>query len=234
MSNLFSVEMILVTVFGYPLSYIEFVGTVLYLASVYLVARRHVLTWPVGIVSVLLFMILFYQIRLYSAAAEQVVYLAACTYGWWYWAQSGLRDGKVEDVGFSPTPTLLKWLGLIVVLSAGLGFVMSRVHEWAPTLFPEAASFPLIDASTTVTSLVAMWLMARKRTESWVLWIAVDVVSIWLYFVKGVVFVSLQYVVLLGLATLGLLAWMKVSRSGTQAGRGQGPDFRLREGSAEL
>ncbi|WP_205849223.1 nicotinamide riboside transporter PnuC [Natronospirillum operosum] len=212
MSNLFSVEMILVTVLGYPLSYIEFFGTVLYLASVYLVAKRHVLTWPVGIVSVLLFMVLFYQIRLYSAAAEQMVYLAACTYGWWYWAQSGIQAGRVEGVGFSPVPTLLKWLGVIVVLSAALGLVMTRVHEWAPTLFPEAAAFPLIDAATTVTSLVAMWLMARKRTESWVLWIAVDVVSIWLYFVKGVAFVSLLYVVLLGLATLGLLAWLKAGR----------------------
>ena len=70
--NILSVQNIAFSVLGYPMSYIEFVGTVLYLWSVWLIARRRVLTWPVGIVSVLLYMALFYQIRLYSDSLEQI------------------------------------------------------------------------------------------------------------------------------------------------------------------
>jgi nicotinamide mononucleotide transporter len=71
MPDLLSVDTVFLTVLGYPLSYIELVGTVLYLASVWLIAKRNVLTWPVGIVSVVLFAILFYQIQLYADTIEQ-------------------------------------------------------------------------------------------------------------------------------------------------------------------
>ena len=82
MSNPLSVNTVFFTVLGYPMSYIELVGTILYLLSVWLIARRNMLTWPVGIVSVLLYMALFYQIRLYSDALEQVYYSGrACTGG---------------------------------------------------------------------------------------------------------------------------------------------------------
>jgi nicotinamide mononucleotide transporter len=90
MLELLSVNTIAFTVIGYPMSYIELVGTLLYLASVWLIARKNMLTWPVGIVSVLLYMALFYQIRLYSDALEQVYYLGASVYGWWYWRRSAL------------------------------------------------------------------------------------------------------------------------------------------------
>lgn len=72
MTTLLSVDNVFFTVPGYPMSYIEFAGTILYLASVWLIARRNVLTWPIGIASVLLYLILFYQIHLYSDALEQV------------------------------------------------------------------------------------------------------------------------------------------------------------------
>jgi nicotinamide mononucleotide transporter len=70
MLELFSVNNIAFTILGYPMSYIEFIGTILYLWSVWLIARKQMLTWPVGIVSVLLYMALFYQIRLYSDTLE--------------------------------------------------------------------------------------------------------------------------------------------------------------------
>ncbi|MDQ5910359.1 MAG: nicotinamide mononucleotide transporter [Pseudomonadota bacterium] len=77
--------------------------------------------------------------------------------------------------------------------------------------FPEAASYPWLDALTTVMSLVAMWLMARRRIESWVYWIIVDVIGIGLYFVKEVRFVALLYAILLALAIRGLIDWRKAS-----------------------
>ena len=81
----FSVNKIIFTFLNYPMSYIEFIGTIFYLWSVWLIARRNILTWPVGIISVLLYMALFYQIQLYSDTVEQVYYLIASAYGWWRW-----------------------------------------------------------------------------------------------------------------------------------------------------
>lgn len=220
MSDLFSVDTIWFNVLGYPMSYLEFIGTLFYLASVILIARKNVLTWPVGIISVILYFLLFYQFRLYSDAIEQVYYLAASAYGWWFWTRVGARADSGLRVGFSPLPVLLRWAGVTAVLSVALGFVMTRVHEWAPAIFPEPAAFPFLDALTTVMSLVAMWLMARRRTESWVYWIIVDVLAVGIYAAKDIRFVALLYVVLLVIAVRGFLYWRRSGVGGAVEAEG--------------
>ena len=207
--NLLSIDTIAFTFLGYPMSYLELVGTVLYLWSVWLIARRNILTWPIGIVSVLLYLLLFYQIQLYADAIEQVYYLAASFYGWWYWQRSVSESGKTAGMRFSSREKILKTLGLTLVLSLLTGWLIGNIHNILPRLFPEPASFPFLDALTTVMSFVAMWLMARKRTESWFYWIIVNVIGIGLYYVKDVRLVSLLYVILLGLAFRGLHEWRR-------------------------
>jgi nicotinamide mononucleotide transporter len=209
MTTLLSVETIFFTLLGYPISYLEFVGTILYLWSVWLIAKRNILTWPVGILSVLLFMMLFFQIRLYSAALEQVYYLGACSAGWWFWSRSKLKHRTIQAVSFGGHRIVLFWIAVTAVLAGCLGAAMTKVHLWLPSLFPEAAAFPHLDALTTVMSFVAMGLMVQRRIESWIYWIVVDVISIWLYFVKGIPFLSLLYVLLLALAISGLIRWIK-------------------------
>jgi nicotinamide mononucleotide transporter len=213
MTNFFSVNNTAFTVFGYPLSYIELVGTVFYLWSVWLIARRRIWTWPIGIVAVILYMLIFYQIRLYSDALEQVYYLLASVYGWWHWLRSPREGATIVSVSFSDTKSILLWLVASVVLGVGLGAFMSRAHVLLPSIFPEAASYPYIDALTTIGSFTAMWLTARRRIESWVYWIVIDVVGIGLYYVKGVKFIALLYVILLGLASKGLVSWSRQLRS---------------------
>jgi nicotinamide mononucleotide transporter len=220
MSRLLSTDTVFFTVLGYPMSYIEFFGTLLYLWSVWLITRRNMLTWPVGIASVLLYMMIFYQVRLYSDALEQVYYLAASVYGWWNWSKVRPTSRVPVDVGFSTGRERLAWLCLTIGLALALGGVMSHVHEWAQRVFPEAASFPYLDASTTAMSLVAMWLMACRRVESWYYWLVVDCVGIGLYYVKGVKFISLLYVILLVLAINGLIAWKKAAELQASQGRG--------------
>ncbi|MGB8703327.1 MAG: nicotinamide riboside transporter PnuC [Thermosynechococcaceae cyanobacterium] len=207
--HIVSVENIALVVLGYPLSYVELVGTILYLWSVWLISKRRILTWPIGIVSVLLYMALFYQIRLYSDTLEQIYYLGASVYGWRKWNQSPQKKGQITDVIYSSRRAIIAWIALTVVISAGTGLLMSRVHLWLPSIFPESASFPYLDALTTIMSFVAMWLMAQKKIESWFYWIIVDVIGIWLYFEKDVRFVSLLYVILLFLAINGLRMWRK-------------------------
>ena len=122
----------------------------------------------------------------------------------------GQKDHVISDVAYSAGRAALAAVCATVVLALSLGYAMSRLHVWASALFPEAASYPCLDAVTTVMSFTAMWLMARKRIESWVYWIIVDVIGIWLYFVKDVRFISLLYVSLLVLAVKGLTDWRQV------------------------
>jgi nicotinamide mononucleotide transporter len=98
-------------------------------------------------------------------------------------------------------------LGLTLGIGWALGGVMRQVHLWLPSLFPEAAAFPFLDAITTVMSFTAMALMAQKRIESWWYWIVVDGIAIGLYYVKEVRFLSLLYVILLAIAVNGLRSW---------------------------
>jgi nicotinamide mononucleotide transporter len=208
LSDFLSVHNVAFTIFGYPMSWVELCGTLLYLWSVWLITRRRILTWPVGIVSVLLYMVLFYQIRLYADALEQVYYLAASVYGWWRWSQLPKEGGAVTGVHFGSLRSVLFWLVLTIVVGLATGALLARIHSFFPTLFPEAASYPYVDALTTIASFTAMWLMARQRIESWCYWIVIDVLGIGLYYVKAVRFVSLLYVVLLVLAIKGLLGWI--------------------------
>lgn len=209
MLSLLDVNNIAFTILGYPMSYVELIGTLLYLWSVWLISRRRLLTWPVGIVSVLLYMVLFYQIQLYSDTIEQLYYLGASIYGWVFWNRSSRDKDQIIDVAYSNRRAIIFWISITGVVSILVGILMGKIHLFLPLLFPEAASFPFLDAVTTIMSFTAMWLMAKKKIESWLYWIVVDVIGIWLYFIKDVKLISLLYVILLVMAINGLRSWHK-------------------------
>jgi nicotinamide mononucleotide transporter len=213
MLNLLSIDNIAFSFLGYPMSYIEFIGTILYLWSVWLISKRNRLTWPIGIASVFLYMILFYQIRLYSDTIEQIYYLGASIYGWWIWNNSPAEKGQITDVFYSGIKSIIIWVVITLGLSVLLGNLMSQIHILFPTVFPDKASYPFLDGLTTIMSFSAMWLMAQKKIESWIYWIIVDIFGIWLYFVKDVKFISLLYVILLFMAINGLVMWSKAART---------------------
>jgi nicotinamide mononucleotide transporter len=217
MLEVFSVNTIFFTILEYPVSYLEFVGTVLYFTSVWLIARRNVLTWPIGIASVILYMMLFYQFNLYSDTIEQVYYLVASAFGWWFWSRG--EKGEKVATGFSNVKEISLWAVATVVLGLSLGAAMSSIHIWIPAIFPEPASLPYIDALTTVMSFSAMWLLTLKRAESWIYWILVDIAAVYVYFTKGIMFVGLQYIVLLGIAIYGFISWLPGKKSTSESVR---------------
>ncbi len=207
MTALFSTGTVLFRVAGYAMSPVEFLGTLLTLWSVWLVTRRNVWTWPIGNLGGLLFAFLFYQIRLYSDLVEQIYYIATGFYGWWVWTRRGPASERELAVTVASPRLRAVSLGAVVLGTALLGFVMTRVNWWWPAWFPETASYPYWDAFTTVVSFTAQLLMAHKKLDCWPLWVLVDVIGIALYFVKGVVFVSFLYVIFLGLALSGWRSW---------------------------
>lgn len=212
LANFFDINTTLFTVFGYPMSYLEFFGTVLNLACVWLVARNNIWTWPIGNIAVILFAVLFYQIQLYSDFFEQIYFLITGFYGWWVWAQLRRKEKGVEQKkGASITTSSVRERLITVAIVIGgtglLGLFMANIHTLLPRFFAEPASFPYLDAFTTFLSFVATILMAHKKIECWVLWILVDIIGIGLYFAKDVVFISLLYAIFLILATKGFFNW---------------------------
>ena len=152
---------------------------------------------------------MFYQIQLYSDTFEQAYYLGASAYGWWMWRSVQPADLAPHALHYSSQRSIALTLVITLVLGLLLGYITSHLHLWLPQWFAVAASYAYIDALTTLMSFTATILMARKRIECWIYWILVDVVGIWLYYVKDVKFLALLYCLFLLMATSGLLAWRK-------------------------
>jgi nicotinamide mononucleotide transporter len=217
--HLLDINTVFFTFLNYPMSYLEFFGTVFNIWCVWLTAKGRISSWGVGIVGIVLYLFLFYQIQLYSDMVEQFYFLVMSFVGWWLWLHPRSDSERAPDkrlrIGNSGWRTSLAYAAVIVAGTLAMGALMSHIHLLLPRFFPEAASFPYLDAFTTVMSFAATVLMARKKVECWYLWILVDIIGIGLYYTKGVKFISLEYLVFLVLATKGLLEWQAQLRGYT-------------------
>lgn len=178
---------------------IEIIAVIAGLICVYLVIRQSIWCWPAGLIQVSLYIYIFYEVKLYSDVILHIIYVLLNIYGWYHW----LYGGKARDslpVTDQTTKTNTLWLIFIAIGTVLWGWIMATNTD---------ASLPYPDAFTTVASLSAQWLMARKRLESWVLWIVVDIVATIVYYMKGLYLTSGLYLVFLGMATAGLFAWRK-------------------------
>ncbi|MEW5747701.1 MAG: nicotinamide riboside transporter PnuC [Candidatus Thermoplasmatota archaeon] len=178
---------------------IEVLGVVTGLLTVWLTVRQKVLCWPIGIVNILLFMVLFYQVKLYADLGLQVVFLILSFYGWYYWIHPKKGEASV------PVTTLSWRSGAGTAATWGLGTVVMGAALATYT----DASVPYWDSSTTVMSIIAQYLMSLKKLESWYLWIAADVVDTGIYLYKELYLMSGLYAVFLVLATAGYIEWRK-------------------------
>ena len=209
---LFDINEIAVTILNYPMSYLEIIGTLFGVVCVWLVVKEKILSWPIGIVNIIFFFILFYQIRLYSDMMLQVVFLFLSIYGWYKWKKpsKGLENKNNElKITLLTGKQRLLILILISLLTYFLYLFVKDIHIILPTFFPEPARAPLRDAFTTVASITAQYIMCKKKLESWVLWIAVDVIAFVYYFQAGVALVGIEYILFTVLATTGLIKWRK-------------------------
>jgi nicotinamide mononucleotide transporter len=181
---------------------LEIAGFVLSVLAVWLTARQHLLCWPVGIASVIVYAVVFVDVKLYSDAGLQVIFAILQVYGWIVWARTGPAPGVQRPIGrTSPAAAAL----LLLLGSAGtaaLGYTMATYTD---------AALPYWDAGTTAFSLVGQWLTARKAIECWPVWIVVDVVYIGIYVVKDLHLTALLYAIFIGLALYGWWEWHSVS-----------------------
>ena len=203
--SIFDISNIACVVLDYPLSWIELIGTIFGLTTVYLAYRENILTWPIGLINVAAFFFLFYQVNLYSDMILQVYFFIMSIYGWYYW-----RTKPNNQAITSLSHNWQKKYAIILVFgSAVLGILMSKVHLIFPAIFEVPAAYPFADAFTTIASILATILLSRKVLENWYLWIAVDLVSILLYTLKGIHLVAIEYTVFLIICIFGLIKWRR-------------------------
>jgi nicotinamide mononucleotide transporter len=205
---LFDVKETFFTVLSHPVSYVEFIGTALGLISVFLAARANILTWPTGILNAIFFLIIFYQIHLYSDMFLQCYYCGMGVYGWFSWKYKA--DHHESAISTLDNRTRLSVIGLIAVVVLVVGTLVSQIHLMLPQVFDHPASYPYIDTFIAISSILATILLARRFFETWVLWITVDITSIGLYSVKGVKLIALEFCIFLALAMLGIYSWYRL------------------------
>jgi nicotinamide mononucleotide transporter len=181
---------------GAPVSNAEVIGFVTGALCVWLVARQHVLNWPIGITNNLVWILLFAEAGLFADSMLQVVYIALAVFGWWTWT----TRGRTDSLPVSRTPAS-QAVALTVVGIGGTALITWFLAVATPS------TVPFWDAVTTVLSLLATWGQAYKKLSSWWLWIAADLVYIPLYLHKDLVLTAILYLGFLALCVRGLWLW---------------------------
>ncbi|MBP1605544.1 MAG: hypothetical protein H6Q08_918 [Acidobacteria bacterium] len=185
------------------MSSLELFGVLSGMATVWLATRQNIWCWPVGFVASSLFIVIFYEAKLYGAMGLQVVYLGLCIYGWYSWLHGGPQHGRLRVSRTSPR--------LLAALALGGAVTTIVLGTWLDRRTD--AALPYLDAGTTSFSLVAQWLQARKRIENWALWLAVDTIYVGMNLSRGLVLTAGLYAVYLGLAVVGFRQWRQSMRA---------------------
>ena len=187
---------------------IEFVAVFAGIGSVWFSRKENILVYPLGIINTVFYIYLSIRGHLLGEASVNIYYTIMSVYGWVLWSK---KDKQKNETVLHITYSNRKgWIEQILFF----GFFYLTIFfslSWAKQAFaPEA--IPWADAFASATAYTGMWLMAKKKVESWIWWIATNLASIPLYFIKGYVFTSVQFIVLLIIAIAGLIEWRKRGR----------------------
>ena len=176
---------------------LEFVAVVFGIVSVLLSRIEHIGVYPTGIINTGIYIYLSLIAGLYAEASVNTYYTVMSVIGWVMWSRQR-GDGEKLHISAS-TPT--EWRNSLIF------FALSWVVLWYVLQKYTNSTVPLADAFASATAYTGMWLMARKKLENWLWWIATNIAAIPLYFIKGYVFTSFQYLVFLVLAVMGWVEW---------------------------
>ena len=206
---------------------LEIIAAFFGIISVFYAKKENILVFPTGIISTVIYVYLLSKWNLYGDLIINIYYTIMSIYGWYMWSK--IIDDKKNHIPISRTNTndKLKTFGIFLftsifviivyryynVMPNNLGFIESVEYAYTNMTSGSLENFrkitPYLDTFTTGIFFAAMWLMANKKIENWTFWIAGNIVSIPLYFVKGYGFTGIQYSIFLILAIQAYLAWKK-------------------------
>lgn len=180
---------------------IEVLGAFLGILYIVFSIKQNVLTWPTGLATSILYVIVFFQSKFYADMGLQVYYVVISIYGWYYWLK-GSEKGSNKGVTVKRTSFRL-WIKLAVItfiFYAGLLFILINFTD---------SDVPYMDSMTTALSIVATWMLARKYIEHWLIWIFVDLFSSGLYVYKNLWATAVLFIIYTVMAAIGYYQWKK-------------------------
>jgi nicotinamide mononucleotide transporter len=167
------------------------------LLSVWSMKKESILAFPFGIINVLIYVYICFTAKLYAYAGINLFYFVMSVYGWYNWMRRGALEEKLRITRCSDRERIVNLVAVIVFF-----FIL-----WAVLKKFTDSIVPFWDAITTAIYIVGMWLLARKKIENWILWIAGDFISIFLFAWEKLWFSSFQFTVFTIIAVMGYLEW---------------------------
>ena len=180
---------------------IELLGAILGIAFIFFSIRQNILTWPTGLATSALYIVVFFQSKFYADMGLQVYYVIISIYGWYYW----IKGNKPENNTTVPVRRTSKklWLKLIAIALLLYFAILIILLNFTDS------DVPFMDSFTTALSIVATWMLAKKYIEQWLIWIFVDVISAGLYIYKELWPTVILFAVYTVMAYLGYIHWKK-------------------------
>jgi nicotinamide mononucleotide transporter len=189
-------------------SWLEFIAVISGITSVWFSKKENILVYPVGLINTIFYVYLSIDGSLYGEASVNLYYTIMSIYGWILWTRKDRQDHIVLHI---TTSSKKEWTQQLIFFGCFYVAIFASL-SWAKAAF-SANTIPVMDAFASATAFTGMWLMAKKKVESWYWWIATNVTSIPLYFIKNYVLTSVYYLVLLVLAIFGLMEWRQRARN---------------------
>ena len=183
-------------------SLLELLAVVFAVAYLVLAVRENSLCWYAAGISTLIFLFIFWNVKLYMESGLQIYYLAMAFYGWYQW-----RDAQTETVSLRVSKWRAKQHVVALALIAALTFVTGSLLNSGTD-----ANMPYLDSFTTWASVVTTFMVARKILENWLYWLVIDSVSIYLYLDRELYFTSLLFAIYIVIIFFGWFAWNRSYR----------------------
>jgi len=180
-------------------SWLEAVAVVFGILSVWFARKENIWVYPTGIINVLIYVYLCFFAGLYADMGINAFYFVMSVFGWYNWSR---RDESMQHVPISSL-SIGQWLLYILLIVLAFGIIYLVLLNYTDS------TVPMFDSFTTALFIAGMWLMAIKKIENWLLWIAGDILVIPMFAIKGLAFTSIQYIVFLVLAVMGYIEWRK-------------------------
>ena len=184
---------------------IELLGAILGIAFIFFSIKQNILTWPTGLATSILYIIVFFESKFYADMGLQVYYVGISIYGWYYWIK-GKKSENSNTVLVRQTNKKL-WLKLIAIALLLYFAILIILLSFTDS------DVPFMDSFTTALSIIATWMLAKKYIEQWLIWIFVDIISAGLYIYKELWATVILFAVYTVMAFLGYIEWRKTLKT---------------------
>ena len=185
-------------------NWLEILGTMVGLIYLYLELKASIYLWLVSVVMPAIYMFVYFQHGLYADFGIQIYYLLAAIYGFAVWRFGKKREEKVLPITYTPVRNYAYLTISLLVLWALIAWILLTFTN---------STVPFWDSFTTATSIVALWMLAHKYIEQWLVWVVVDAMYVGLYIYKDIYFTSGLYTLYTLIAVVGYLRWKKMMRN---------------------